>query len=100
MGFAPGNNANPRGRPKKGEEEKAAAQAFIEGCKRLLPVALKRCEEILRDKESEPAACIRITEMLADRVMGKPAQAITGTDGGPIVLTWETPSPPAPCPKS
>ena len=89
MPFVPGKSGNPLGRKKRTPEESAAAAEFIAGCKRLLPSALARCEKILKDKDSEPQAVIRITEMLADRVLGKPAQAITGADGGPIVLKWE-----------
>ncbi len=88
MPFKPGQSGNPVGRKPRTPQETEAAKVFVLQCKRLLPVALKRVEKILRDKTSEPQAVIRITEMLAERVLGKPAQAITADISGDIVIHW------------
>ncbi len=84
--FAPGNAANPGGRPKRTEEE----FELIAACKTKTPAALNVIEHIMHNGESEKtrlSAAIAIIE----RAYGKPKQEgdlnILGTGpGGAIVV--------------
>lgn len=72
-----------RGRPKGAlnkatKDIKALAQQHT-------PAALKTLVTILKDSESD-AARVSAAKELLDRGYGKSPQAITGTDGGPIVV--------------
>ena len=58
-------------------------------CLKLLPRALKECERILKDPSKKSQGLkVRIAEMLADRIYGRPSQAITGAGGGPLVHSF------------
>lgn len=81
MPFVKGQSGNPGGRPKENNEIKELARAHsVEAFERICEmaqcadhkIALPACKEIL------------------DRAYGKPAQAITGEDGGPVALTGLT----------
>lgn len=67
--FAPGNSANPGGRPKKTEEE----FALIEACKKKAPEALEVILEIMQRGQSEKT---RLSAAIAviERGYGKPKQ--------------------------
>lgn len=90
---------NPRpgpGRKKLSDEEKRKARLqravdfdFKQECRALLPLATERVAELLEKKrEMKPADATRVFEVLRDSVHGKPAQAITGPDGGPLAFTF------------
>lgn len=75
MAFQPGQSGNPGGRPKESAEVKALARQHG-------PAAIAKLVELLNgdDKRLSKDAAIA----LLDRGYGKPAQAITGEDGGPV----------------
>lgn len=89
------------GRPPKTPIEKEAhrlvkkyarqrVNTFIEACENLLPIAVDRVEEALRRKGEEHGPLhLRALETLGDRVYGRPAQAITGAGGGPLVVSFQ-----------
>lgn len=60
-------------------------------CGRLLPRGVRSLERILKQNPkttAEKALHARITEMLADRVYGRPAQALVGANGGPLAVAF------------
>lgn len=77
MPFKKGQSGNPGGRPKEAAEVKALAQKHG-------PYAIQRLRELVDDPDGKTsvAAC----RELLDRGYGRPAQAITGPDGGPLEL--------------
>lgn len=98
------SKAKPRpgpGRPRKNPIVKAAdkiikayakqhADSFLEACEKLLPDATDRISEIVKKKGMAHAGHhIRATELLTDRLYGKPAQAITGAGGGPLLVSFQ-----------
>lgn len=89
------------GRPRKTPEQKATeklqlayarqnAASFIEACEKLLPRALNKLDKLIDSNCGwrAMAAHIRIVEVLSDRIYGRPAQAITGAHGGPLVVSF------------
>lgn len=96
--------ANPRpgpGRPRKNpivrEAEKIIkaygkqnADSFLEACEKLLPKAVERVEEALdRKGPAHGPLHLRAMESLSDRLHGRPAQAITGAGGGPLLVSFQ-----------
>ena len=77
-----GKSANPGGRPKGQHRIKELA---LERC----PEALDILFELARTAESEPAR-VSACNAILDRGLGKPVQAITGEDGGPIRISMLT----------
>lgn len=67
-----------RGTPNKATADIKAAAA-IHG-----PLAISVLAEIAIDSENAAAARVAAAVALLDRGFGKPAQALTGADGGPI----------------
>jgi hypothetical protein len=62
---------------------------FKEACESLLPIATQRVQEILERKGTKrEGSHLRAIEILGDRVYGRPAQAITGANGGPLAVTF------------
>ena len=90
MAFVKGKSGNPGGKPK--ELKNVLAQA-----RRISPVALRVLKKILNDKSAGNQVKVSAASVVLDRAWGKPAQAITGADGGPAVMkfTWEGQAPPA-----
>ena len=88
--FQKGKSGNPGGRPKELKGLQLAAR-------KITPLALRRLRGLLESKETGEQALISAAQAVMDRAYGKPAQAITGADGGPAVLkfTWEGQAPPA-----
>jgi hypothetical protein len=73
--FAKGKSGNPGGRPKENEELRLLAQQYTE----------RSIARLAYWMESEnPKASVAAANALLDRAWGKPAQAITGKDGGPL----------------
>ena len=86
MPFPKGTSGNPGGKPK-------IPKPFLETVNRAIVAddgrRLRAAAEKLLDLAAEGeqwAVC-----HLADRLDGKPAQAITGADGGPLVVITATP---------
>ncbi|MET3929569.1 HEAT repeat protein [Lysobacter sp. OAE881] len=81
MAFQKGQSGNPGGRPKEDAEIKALARAAG-------PEAIDKLLELLRGDDRRTA--LAAAQALLDRGFGKPAQAITGDEGGPIefAVTW------------
>jgi hypothetical protein len=75
--FEKGKSGNPGGRPKDSLGLRALAREHTES-------AIKTLAEIMRSKASPEAARVSAAVALLDRGYGKPAQAITGADGGPV----------------
>ena len=69
---------------------KQRANTFIEACESLLPLAVDRVGEALKVRGIKHAPIhLRALESLGDRVYGRPAQAITGAGGGPLVVSFQ-----------
>lgn len=89
------------GRPRQTLAQKAVAKelrryakqqagTFAEACESLLPKAMDRVQEALERKGAKHGPLhVRATEMLRDSVYGRPAQAITGAGGGPLVVSFQ-----------
>ena len=97
--FRKGNPGGP-GRPRKTAAEKQRdrlirtyakqeAESFKQACENLLPMSLARAQEILeRTGTAREGSHIRLLDILADRVHGRPPIAITGAGGGPILASF------------
>jgi len=83
MAFEKGKSGNPGGRPKEAAEVKALARKHG-------PEAIKKLVDLLRGTDARVAKAA--ADSLLDRAYGKPAQAVTGDDGGPLehVVQWLT----------
>lgn len=81
MAFQKGQSGNPGGRPKEDAEVKALARTAG-------PEAIEKLLELMRGDDRRTA--LAAAQALLDRGFGKPAQAITGDEGGPVELavTW------------
>ncbi len=81
MVFQKGQSGNPGGRPKEDAEVKALARTAG-------PEAIEKLLELMRGDDRRTA--LAAAQALLDRGFGKPAQAITGEEGGPVELavTW------------
>lgn len=97
--FRKGAKAGP-GRPKKPLVDKLVdraikrfakqrADTFIEACENVLPMAMERVQEGLAKKRDDPQFALSVAEKMGDRVYGRPAQAITGAGGGPLVVSFQ-----------
>jgi hypothetical protein len=75
--FKPGQSGNPSGKHGSFHEVQKLARE-------LAPAAIARLGYWLKSKNAK--ASILAANSLLDRAYGKPAQAITGADGGPIQL--------------
>ncbi len=75
MAFEKGQSGNPGGRPKEDPEVKRLAQEAS-------PKAIAKLIEWI-DSEN-PKASISACNSILDRAYGKPPQALTGADGGPM----------------
>lgn len=84
MPFAKGQSGNPGGRPKENNEIKELARSHSKE-------AFERIVEFTKSQDEKIAfpACKEVL----DRAYGKPAQALTGEDGGPLKqvleITWK-----------
>jgi hypothetical protein len=74
MPFEPGKSGNPSGRPKDNGHVRALAREYTEQ-------AIQALVDALADSRTAVAAATA----LLDRGYGKPAQALTGEDGGAII---------------
>ena len=75
MAFKKGKSGNPGGRPKEAAEVKAlAGEHTVEAIERL----------VFWMRSEEPRTSVAAAQSLLDRGHGKPAQAITGPDDGPL----------------
>ena len=79
MPFEKGKSGNPGGRPKALAEWRKSDEA-----QRLRDLSYKTLEEALTAKGCEWRDRIIAADKLLDRIEGKPAQAVTGADGGPL----------------
>ena len=72
----------PKGQPNKATAEiKAIAQKHA-------PEAIRTLAHILKTSDNDQAKIAAARELL-DRAYGKPAQAVTGEGGGPILVRWQ-----------
>lgn len=76
MVFKPGQSGNPGGRRKDVGEVKELARAHT-------VEAITTLVEMMRGASSERVR-VAAADSLLDRAHGRPAQAVTGEDGGPI----------------
>lgn len=74
--FQKGQSGNPGGRPKDAE--------LREACRAHTTLAIKTLVSVMKAKRSPANAKVAAAIALLDRGYGKPAQAITGPDGGPV----------------
>jgi len=77
--FAPGNSANPGGRPKKTPEE----FELVEACKAKTKDALDVIEQIMRHGQSEKTR-LSAAVVIIERAYGKPTQDTNTTLAGEI----------------
>jgi hypothetical protein len=77
MKFEKGQSGNPGGRPKEVEEVKALARQHG-------PAAIAKLAQLMEC--GSPRTEVAAAQALLDRGYGKPAQAITGEDGGPLKI--------------
>lgn len=75
--FVKGQSGNPGGRPKDSIGLRLLVRTHTEA-------AIKTLVEVMRSKESPESARVSAATALLDRGYGKPSQAITGGDGGPV----------------
>ena len=78
MTFQPGISGNPSGRAHIPPEIKELARKHTKR-------AILRLAHIMENSEND-GACVMAAKEILDRGWGKPAQEITGKDGGPIEL--------------
>lgn len=77
--WSAGQSANPGGRPKKTDEMREAEAL----ARKNSPAAIRRLVALMESKD--PNAAIKAANSILDRAFGRPAQAITGPDGDPLV---------------
>src|SRR3990167_3906145 len=81
-GWVKGVSANPGGRKKQDV-------TILELCRKHSADAVKVMIEIMNNKDAPPTARLGAAQAIIDRGYGKPAQAVTGEDGGPIRVQAE-----------
>jgi hypothetical protein len=74
MPFEPGKSGNPNGRPKDNGHVRALAREYTE-----------QAIQALVDALADPKTAVAAASALLDRGYGRPAQALTGEDGGAII---------------
>lgn len=79
--FKPGQSGNPSGRPKNPIDVIALAKAHT-------PLAINQLVRIASSPVSPPAAVVAASVAILDRGWGRPAQAITGSDGQPLAIDF------------
>lgn len=79
MPFKKGHSGNPGGRSKVLAEWRKSDEA-----QRLRDLSYKTLEKCIRSRSAAWRDKVVASGMLLDRVEGKPVQAISGPDGGPI----------------
>jgi hypothetical protein len=75
--WKPGQSGNPSGRSRAADELRKALEQDA-------PHARQRLRELL-DSDDESIA-LRAAEFVIDHVKGRPTQAVTGEDGGPVQI--------------
>jgi hypothetical protein len=80
-GFRKGQSGNPSGRPK-------AWGDVADMAKQHTPMAISALARIASDREAPPSAIVAASVALLDRGWGRPAQAITGSDGQPLAIDF------------
>lgn len=75
--FASGASGNPGGRPKAGEQEKAAREAM----KGLCMDAVKLLKKTMLDEKANMNIRIRVAEFIVTNVCGKPTQDVKVSTG-------------------
>lgn len=78
--FKPGKSGNPGGRPKLGD----GYHSIREMCRAASPDMIRVLIEIATDPNCAESTRITAANSLLDRGYGRPAQAVTGEDGGPV----------------
>lgn len=73
---------------RKARLQRAVDYDFKQECRALLPLATDRLEKRLSKDTMKDTDLLRSVELLRDSVHGKPAQALTGPDGGPLVFSF------------
>lgn len=86
MPFAKGKSGNPGGRPRENNEIKELARAkSVDAFKRIVKMT----------KDTDPKIALPACKEVLDRAYGKPTQALTGEDGGPLKqileIAWKRP---------
>lgn len=79
MPFKPGESGNPGGRPKDLAWVKELARRRTED-------AIRTLGDIMLDVDMDGRTRVAAAQALLDRAWGKPSQAITGDDGGPVKI--------------
>lgn len=77
MAFEKGKSGNPGGRPKAEGEVKQLARAYTSE-------SIEKLAEWMRSDNAK--ASVSAATALLDRAWGRPAQAITGPDGGALLF--------------
>lgn len=79
MAFGRKTGGRKKGTPNKATADvKAAAQKYTSD-------AIETLAQIMHSSESDPAR-VAAADKLLDRGYGKPAQSVTGSEGGPIAI--------------
>lgn len=85
--FTAGNNANPRGRPRKTEEQKQATRDAREMLKAAAPEAVALLIRTMHDEEAKLDLRLRCAETVCDRAYGKSPQPIIADVAAEVCVT-------------
>lgn len=77
-GKRPGAGRKPGSKSKTGADVKAVAIGYSSQ-------AIETLAQIMQNDAAPPAARVAAADKILDRAIGKPAQAITGADGAPLI---------------